>query len=57
MTPETYQTLQLLIGSGILLAVVRVSFQLGSYSQRIEAVERDVQEIKADLRLLRGGAR
>jgi hypothetical protein len=42
MTPEFFQITQIFIGSGILVVSLRVSFQIGTYTNRLEVLEREL---------------
>jgi len=44
MDTSTIQILQLLIGSGIFLLMLRIAFQVGTYSNRLEMLEKQFIE-------------
>lgn len=44
------EVFQLLVGSGLLIAIFRVIFSMGKISQKIETISSDISQIKSDIR-------
>lgn len=49
MDLTTFQVIQLLMGTGTLVLLLRIAFMVGSYAQRVDQLEKAVDALKTQM--------